>query len=81
MIKVENGSLEVEGNTKDVICDLAFALGAIAREMGTGEENPVEEAEEFISVVVGATRFWLNKKGIRATMDGIASHFADHDHE
>ena len=81
MIKAENGSLEVEGNTKDVICDLAFALGAVAREMATGEENPVDEAENFISVVVGATRFWLNKKGIRVTMDGIAAHFADHDHE
>jgi hypothetical protein len=81
MIKVENGELEVRGNTKDVICDLAFALGAIAREMGTGEENPVDETEDFIAVVVGATRFWLKRKGINATMDGIASHFADHDHE
>ena len=81
MIKVENGSFEVEGNTKDVICDVSFALGAIAREMGTGEENPVDEAEEFIAVVVSATRFWLNKKGVRVTMDGIASHFAEYDHE
>ena len=81
MIKVENGTLEVEGNTKDVICDLAFALGAVAREMGTGEENPVDEAEDFIAIVVGATRFWLNKKGINATMDGIAAHFAEHDHD
>ena len=81
MIKVENGSLKVEGNTKDVIYDIAFALGATAREMGTGEKNPVDEAEEFIAVVVGATRFWLNKKGINVTMDGIASHLADYDHE
>ena len=81
MIKVENGNLEAEGNVKDVICDLAFALGAIAREMGTGEENPVEEAEEFIAVVVGATRFWLKRKGINATMDGIAAHFEEHDHD
>ena len=81
MIKVENGTLEVDGNIKDVIGDLAIALGAIAREMGTGEENPVDEAEDFIAIVVGATRFWLNKKGINVTMDGIASHFADHDHE
>ena len=81
MIKVENGELEVRGNTKDVICDLAFALGAIAREMGIGEENPVDVAEGFIAVVVGATRFWLKRKGINATMDGIAAHFAEHDHE
>ena len=81
MIKVENGTLEVEGNTQNVICDLAVALGAIAREMGTGEENPVDEAECFIAVVVGAARFWLGKKGISVTMDGIASHFADHDHD
>ena len=81
MIKVENGTLEVEGNTKDVICDLAFALGAIAREMGTGEENPVDEMEDFIAVVVGAARFWLGKNGISVTMDGIAAHFAEHDHE
>ena len=81
MIKVENGTLEVDGNIKDVIGDLAIALGAIAREMGTGEENPVDEAEDFIAIVVGATRFWLNKKGINATMDGIAAHFAEHDHD
>ena len=81
MIKVENGNLEVEGNTKDVICDLAFALGAVAREMATGEENPVDEAEKFVAVAVGAAKFWLNKKGINVTMDGIAAHFADHDHE
>ena len=81
MIKVENGELEVRGNTKDVIYDVSFALGAIAREMATGEENPVDEAEDFIALVVGATRFWLKRKGINATMDGIASHFADHDHE
>ena len=81
MVKSENGIVEIKGNASDVISDIALALGAVAREMGTGEENPVDEAEDFIAVVVGATRFWLNKKGINATMDGIAAHFAEHDHD
>ncbi len=81
MVKSENGKVEIEGNTSDVICDLALALGATAREMAAGKEDLIGEAEDFVAVVVGAAKFWLNKKGINVTMDGIASHFADHDHE
>ena len=81
MVKSENGIVEIKGNASDVISDIALALGVVAREMGTGEENPVDEAEDFIAIVVGATRYWLKRKGINATMDGIAAHFAEHDHE
>ena len=81
MVKSENGKVEIQGNTSDVICDLALALGATTREMAAGEEDLIGEAEDFVAVVVGAAKFWLNKKGIRVTMDGIAAHFAEHDHD
>lgn len=81
MVKSENGKVEIQGNTSDVICDLALALGATAREMTAGEKDLIGEAEDFIAVVVGATKFWLNKKGISVTMNGIAAHFEEHDHD